>query len=107
MFMRFLLSVKPIRQRGLDCGARMQRTEHGNRFDRLSRERGRDVIGDANETKHLDAQLRSRFPHGLEILFREVLEAEHECSSCDRLAQHVGVHGDLVPDRGTYQVGTV
>src|SRR5436190_2220586 len=102
-----LLSVDSFGQRSLDGRAGVECAEHGNRLDRLQCQRRRNVVGNADESQYVDAQPRSRFPGRFEIAPRELLQTQHECAPSNRLAQRIGMGGELIADGSANQVRPV
>ncbi len=67
----------------------MQGAQHMKRGNRLPRQLGRDIAGDAGETEHLNVQHVPRRLQSLEILAAVVAQAKVELVPCDRFRDGV------------------
>ena len=75
--------------------------------DRLPRQLGRDIVGDAGETENLDVQHFSGRLDGLEILAAVVAQAEVELVSRHRFLDGIVVPIELVSNGCPDEIGPI
>jgi len=100
-------SAQAIGERGFDVGRRVQRAEHGDRFDRRRREIGRDVVGDDGEAKHANAEPFPCRLNGFEVPAGEGPQAQFEGQARSGFLRDILMPRQLIADRGTNEVGAI
>jgi hypothetical protein len=101
-------SPDPVGQSGPDSRAGAQSSQHDDRLDRGAGKLGRDVMGNAGKTQHMDVERLAGCAHSFEILAAVVPQTEVQALAGYRPLHHcVGMSLELVADRGADEVGAV
>src|SRR5262245_8985890 len=100
-------SANAIGQRALDFLGRVQRAQHGDRFDGRQREPWRYVSSDTGESQYLDVQFFTGRSDRLQIRSGEVAESELQRMPPNRFLDFLPMPRKLVADRRPNEVGTV
>ena len=91
----------------LDLGRRVQRAEHGDRFDRRPGEIGRDVVGDDRKAKHANFEPFACRLNGFEVLAGEGPQAQFKRQPRSRLLCRIGMGRELVADGGADEIRAI